>query len=100
MSSISKKKFSRGCTSIGLEAAILHGIFGRAVKLSLIDENPVELDGRPGAEPNRGAQPFSAEDLQKMRQHTGEDMMTFLLLRHTGFRGNDAAQLTFAEIDF
>jgi integrase len=100
MESISKKKFARGGTSIGLEAAILHGIFGRAVKLALIDKNPVELDGRPGAEPTRGAQPFTAEDLQKLRHHAGDDMLTFLVLRHTGFRGNDAAQLTWAEVDF
>jgi integrase len=100
MCSISKKKFARGGTSIGLEAAILHGIFGRAVKLSLIDKNPVELDGRPGAEPTRGAQPFTADDLQKLRSHADHDMLTFLVLRHTGFRGNDAAQLSWAEINF
>ena len=100
MRSISKKKFSRGGTSIGLEAAILHGIFGRAVKLDLMKKNPVELDGRPGAEPTRGAQPFTADDLQKLRSHANDDMMTFLVLRHTGFRGNDAAQLSWAEVHF
>jgi integrase len=100
MASIRKKKFSRGGTSIGLEAAILHGIFGRAVKLALTDKNPVELDGRPGSEPTRGAQPFTAEELQKMRPCAGKDVLSFLLLRHTGFRGNDAAQLTWAEVHF
>ena len=100
MNSISKKKFARGGTSIRLEAAILHGIFARAIADELIVKNPVKLDGRPGAEPTRGAQPFTADDLKRMRRAAGDDMLTFLLLRRTGFRGNDAAQLTFGEIDF
>jgi integrase len=35
-----------------------------------------------------------------MRQHAGEDLLAFLLLRHTGFRGSDAVQLTWAEVRF
>jgi integrase len=30
----------------------------------------------------------------------GEDLFAFLLLRHTGFRGSDAVQVTWAEIHF
>ena len=45
----------------------------------MVLRNPVRMEGKPGAEPTRGAQPFSGEELKMMRQHTGEDLLTFLL---------------------
>ncbi len=97
---IKKKKFARGATSIVLDAAILHRAFSFALENELVLKNPVRMEGAPGAEPTSGAQPYSGDELKKMRQCTGEDLLTFLLLRHTGFRGSDAVRLTWAEIHF
>lgn len=97
---IRKKKYARGATSISLDAAVLHRIFGYALETEMVPKNPVRMEGKPGAEPTRGAQPFTGDDLKRMRQHTGDDLLTFLLLRHTGLRGSDAVQLTWAEIHF
>jgi integrase len=62
--------------------------------------NPVRMEGKPGAEPMRGAQPFNGEEIKRMRPHAGEDLLAFLLLRHSGFRGSDAVQLTWSEVRF
>jgi integrase len=97
---IRKKKGARGATSIVLDAAILHRAFNYAVETEMILKNPVRMEGKPGAEPTRGAQPFNGEDLRAMRDNAGEDMLAFLLLRHTGFRGSDAVRLTWAEVGF
>jgi integrase len=97
---IRKKKFARGGTSLALDAAILHRAFSYALDNEIVLKNPVRMEGKPGAEPTRGAQPFDGAELKKMRQHAGEDLFTFLLLRHTGFRGSDAVQVTWAEINF
>jgi integrase len=35
-----------------------------------------------------------------MRIHTGADLLIFLFLRHTGFRGSDAVGTTWAEVHF
>jgi integrase len=61
--------------------------------------NPVRMEGKPGAEPMCGAQPFNGEEIKRMRPH-GEDLLAFLLLRHSGFRGSDAVQLTWSEVRF
>jgi integrase len=94
------KKQSRGGRGIVLDAAILHRIFGYAVEYDLA-KNPVRLEGRPGDEPERGAQPFRATELTKLRQAAGPtDMLTFLVLRWTGLRGSDAVGLRWEEIDW
>jgi integrase len=94
------KKHSRGGHGVVLDAAILHRIFGYAVECELIAKNPVRLEGRPGDEPERGAQPFKAAELTKLRQGAGADMIAFLLLRWTGLRGSDAVGLRWEEIDW
>lgn len=98
--SITKKKRSRGGTSIILEAAILHRIFSFALSRELIPKNPVQLEGRPGEHPEGGAEPFSPEELSALRDHAGDDLLCYLLLRRTGFRGSDAVELSFKEIKF
>jgi integrase len=75
-------------------------VFSFAVENEIVAKNPVRMEGRPGAEPTRGAQPFDGEEIKRMRHHAGEDLLAFLLLRHTGFRGSDAVQLTWAEVRF
>ena len=83
-----------------LDVAILHRTFGIAIECELIEKNPVRLEGRPGDQPERGAQPFKASDLTKLRQAAGPDILTFFLLRWTGFRGSDAVGLRWEEIDW
>ncbi|MGB8592527.1 MAG: tyrosine-type recombinase/integrase [Candidatus Acidiferrales bacterium] len=94
------KKNSRGGRGVVLDAAILHRIFVFAVECELIAKNPVRLEGRPGDEPERGAQPFKAAELTKLRQVSGADLLAFLLLRWTGLRGSDAVGLRWEEIDW
>ena len=84
-----------------LDAAILHGIFGHAVERDWIVKNPVRMEGRPGGDTDRGLyQPFKASELKRLRDAAGADMLTFLLLRHTGMRGSDAVDLRLGRIDF
>lgn len=94
------KKHSRGGAGVVLDVAILHRIFGYAVECELIEKNPVRLEGRPGDRPERGAQPFNAAQLSKLRQSAGPDLLAFLLLRWTGLRGSDAVGLRWEEIDW
>jgi integrase len=94
------KKQSRGGRGVVLDAAILHRILGHAVDCDLIVKNPVRMEGRPGDDADRGSQPFKANELKKLRDAAGADMLAFLLLRHTGLRGSDAVGLRWEEIDF
>ena len=77
----------------------LHRVFGIALECKMIAKNPVRLEGRPGDSAERGAQPFTGEQLTKLRQAANEDLLAYLLLRWTGLRGSDAVRLTWAEID-
>jgi integrase len=95
---IKKLKQSRGGTSLVLDAAILHKAFAFAVENDMITKNPVRMEGRPGENPQRGAEPFTARDLSRLRGHAGDDLLTFLLLRWTGFRGSDVVSLTWQEV--
>jgi integrase len=97
---IRTRNFSRGATSLALDAAILHRIFAVGVEYEIIEKNPVRMEGRPGDEPERGAQPFSASQLQKLKQAAGPDLFIFLLLRWTGMRGSDIVGLTWADVHF
>lgn len=101
VASITKKKFSRGATGLLLDVAILHRVFWYAVEKEMIVKNPVRMEGRPGANPEeRGAQPFDAKELAKLRERADTDLLSFLLLRWTGLRGGDAVALTWQEVKF
>ena len=100
LASVLAKKFSRGGRGVVLDTAILHRIFAYAMECELVTKNPVRLDGRPGDDPTRGAQPFKAAELVKLRTVAEKDMLAFLLLRWTGFRGGDAVGLRWGEIDW
>ena len=89
----------KGAKSLSLSAAILHRVFAFAVENEMLAKNPVRLEGRPGAEPERGSQPFKPDELRRLRENAGLDSLTFTLLRWTGFRGSDAVALTWGEID-
>jgi integrase len=95
-----EKKFSRGGRGVVLDAAILHRVFVFAMDCEMVTRNPVRLEGRPGDEPERGAQPFKAEELAKLREAAGPDLLAFLVLRWTGMRGSDVVGLSWEEIDW
>jgi integrase len=95
---INKRKHSRGGTGLVLDVAILHRVFALAIDREMVVKNPVRMEGRPGENPKTGAQPFSGNDLSKLREHVGQDLLTFLLLRWTGLRGSDAVRLTWEEV--
>ncbi len=97
---IMKRKYARGATSVALDAAILHKVFAYGMETEMIVKNPVKMEGRPGGEPTHGAQPFTGDELRRMRIHAGADLLIFLLLRRTGFRGSDAVGITWAEVHF
>jgi integrase len=97
---IRTRKFSRGATSLALDAAILHRIFSIGVEYEIVEKNPVRMEGRPGDIPERGAQPFSAVQLDKLKQAAGPDLFMFLLLRWTGMRGSDIVGLTWDDVHF
>jgi integrase len=97
---IKQKKFARGATGLVLEAAILHRIFSFAIENDMVLKNPVRMEGRPGENPQGGAEPFTASELSRMRAETGDDLLAFLLLRWTGLRGSDAVTLEWMEVRF
>ena len=97
---ILKKKQARGGGAIDLELAHLHHVFAYAVEREMLIRNPVKMEGRPGANPENGAMPFSEAELASLREHADEDRLIFLLLRHTGLRAGDAVSLTWNEVDF
>jgi integrase len=97
---IKKKNFSRGGRGLALDAAILHRVFSYGIELEMILRNPVRMEGRPGDDPECGAQPFRTDELSKMREAAGPDLLAFLVLRWTGLRGSDAVSLRWSEVDF
>lgn len=99
MQRINQKKHARGATGLVLDAAILHGVFSFAVESEMVQKNPVRMEGRPGENPTNGAEPFTAGELSKLREHAGQDLLMFLLLRWTGLRGVDAVKLPWAEVN-
>jgi integrase len=97
---IKSRNFSRGGTSLALDAAILHRVFAVGVEYEILEKNPVRMEGRPGDNPERGAQPFSAAQLEKLKEAAGSDLFIFLLLRWTGMRGSDVVGLAWADVRF
>jgi integrase len=66
----------------------------------MVEKNPVRLEGLPGDNPECGAQPFTGEELCKLRENAGDDLLAFQLFRWTGLRRSDAIALTWGEIDW
>lgn len=72
---INQKKHSRGATGLALDAAILHRMFAFGVENEMVVKNPVRMEGRPGENPQNGAEPFTAAQLSKMREQSGRDLL-------------------------
>ena len=98
MGRILQKKWARGATSLALDAAILHRIFAFALENDLIAKNVVATKATAGAPPPRVTQPFLPNELSRLREHAGDNLLPFLLLRWTGLRGGDAVDLSWDEI--
>lgn len=98
MERIMKHKFARGASGLVLDAAILHRVFAFALDNEMIIKNPVRMEGRPGKNPQNGAEPFNTEEISRLKGHAGDDLRFFLLLRWTGLRGGDAVTLTWGEV--
>jgi integrase len=97
---IRKRNNSRGGSGLVLDAAVLHRTFAFALEAEMVEKNPVRMEGTPGENPIRGAEPFTAEELFQMREQAGDDTLAFLLLRWTGLRRSDAVALTWKEVNF
>lgn len=97
---IRARKQSRGGGGLTLDIAILHRAFVYAVKSKMLAQNPVALDGKPGDNAERGAHPFTADQLARLREAAGPDLLAFLLLRWTALRGGDAVSLRWAEVEW
>jgi integrase len=93
LAEIRKRKYSRGGRGLVLDAAILHRIFRHAIECDLLKSNLVTMEGRPGDQPESGTQPFTADQLSKLRKSADGDLLAFLSLRWTGLRGSDAVGL-------
>ena len=101
LEAILKQKHSRGGAGLHLDVSILHSAFSFGIDVDLISsKNPVRCEKTPGRKPEAGAQPFTNEELQSLRRTAGRDLLAFLLLRHTGLRGFDVADLRWREVDF
>lgn len=100
LASILKRKNSREGSSLDLEVAILHQMFNVAVERGWITKNPVLPEGTPGANPTNGAQPFTPKEMKLLEENAEPHLFDFTLLRWTGLRGSDAADLKWSEVDF
>jgi integrase/recombinase XerD len=93
------RKHARNGQGVRLDVAILHSIFAFAIEMDLLVRNPIKSEGTPGRKSDGGAQPFNQEELTRLRQFAGRDLLSFRLLRHTGLRGFDATDLRWSSID-
>lgn len=100
LAEILKKKNSRDGSSLDLEVAILHQMFNVAVERGWLPKNPVLPEGTPGANPTHGAQPFTPKEMKLLEESAAPHLFDFTLLRWSGLRGSDAADLKWPEIDF
>jgi integrase len=97
---IKLRKRASGGAGLVLDVAILHRAFAFGMECEMIVRNPVRMEGRPGENPERGAEPFTGAELSRLREHAGGDLLNLLLLRWSGLRGSDAVSVTRSEVHF
>lgn len=96
-----QSKKGRDGTSVEYEVAVVKSIFKMAIQHELIVKNPVKTN--PVSSFNyetRGAQPFTQEELFKLRAIAGRDLLPFLVFRWTGLRCSDVADLGWKDVKF
>lgn len=82
------------------DLGVLHTAFQHAIKEGMIASNPVQLEKSNRGDSEGGTEPYTGDELARLRKHADKDLLLFLLLRHTGFRESDGALVSFREIDF
>lgn len=88
-----------GSSVVDLDMHHLHHAFAIAVNKGFLQTNPVEAKSKK-RNPSNGAEPYSADELKRLRDNANDNLFIFLFLRWTGFRRSDATILTWAEIHF
>ena len=88
-----------GSSVVDLDMHHLHHAFAIAVNKGFLQTNPVEAKSKK-RNPSNGAEPYSADELKRLRENANDNLFIFLFLRWTGFRRSDATILTWAEIHF
>lgn len=94
-----KTRKSDGKSTVTLNLMHLHCVFAFAVEKGFMDKNPVPSTSRT-KNPDRGAQPYSADELRDLMKNADDDLFLVLFLRWTGFRRSDAAILLWREVHF
>jgi integrase len=90
---------TRSGSGLQIDMSCLRLIFKTAVENGMVSVNPVQVEGK--AKIQRGTKPFSAEELQRMREVCGPDeLLIYLIFRDTGMRGSDVADLRWADVHF
>jgi integrase len=115
---IAQMKQARGGSSVRLDIAVLHGMFNLAVKKKIMQQKPIQMEDetKPGANPQNGARPFTADELSKLRKAatvepktelqrkahkaTGGAEFVFLVMLWTGLRGSDLVRLCWKHVLF
>ena len=75
----------------------LNPVFEYALRQDLISKNPVEYES-PKGDAERGAQPFSTEELTRMQGALNGDALMFWMLYQTGLRRSDVIDLKWRDI--
>lgn len=96
-----QRKQSRGGQGLDVDVVVLKQIFDLAIELGYSKPNPVKSISRTKVRPSKVPEPFTQEELDKLRAVVvGNELLVFSLLRWTGMRGSDVVGLTWDEIDF
>jgi integrase len=91
------KQYRNGAGA-NLDMGVLAQVFKLAVDRGLLPVSPVHYERTESV--RRVTQPFTTDELSKLRGSVGDDLLVFLLLRWTGLRGSDAVALRWDHIDW
>lgn len=82
---------------LAVEVSVLHSMFEQAVERRMIDSNPVR---KSHVKAESEVNPFSGQELHDMRSacETDEEALIYTVLRHTGLRVSDAADLQWSHV--
>jgi integrase len=91
-----------GGTGAGLQMDLstLHTVFQFAIDEGMMSKHPVRVKYKRIENPDRGADPYTVDQLVRLRRHADDDKMVFLVFRHTGLRIGDATLFSFEHVDF
>jgi integrase len=93
-----RNSHARGATSVSEIGNTLRYMFALAVQRGMMATNPFPFETKP--KPKRPARPFTGDEVIRMRKHAGDYLLTFEVLRNTGFRRSDAVDVRWEEAHF